>query len=38
MGGGFIFAVSPWLVIPILLVLVFGGVKLAKLLLMALMG
>jgi hypothetical protein len=38
MGAGFMFAVSPWLVIPVLLLLVLGGVKLVKLLLMALKG
>ena len=38
MGGGFVFAVSPWLVIPVLLLLVLGGVKLVKLLLIALKG
>jgi hypothetical protein len=38
MGGGFMFAVSPWLVIPLLLLLVLGGVKLVKLLLMMLKG
>jgi hypothetical protein len=38
MNGGFMFAVSPWLVIPVLLLVVLGGVKLVKLLLMALKG
>ena len=37
-SGGFMFAVSPWLVIPVLLLLVLGGMKLVKLLLMALKG
>ena len=32
------FAVSPWLVIPVLLLLVLGGVKLVKLLVMVLKG
>jgi hypothetical protein len=32
------FAVSVWLVIPVLLLLVLGGVKLVKLFLMALKG
>jgi len=38
MTGGFMFAVPIWLVIPVLLLLVIGGVKLVKLLLMALRG
>jgi hypothetical protein len=38
MGGGFMSAVPGWLVILVLLLLVLGGVKLVKLLLMALKG
>ena len=38
MTGGFTFAVPIWLVIPVLVLLVIGGVKLVKLLLMALRG
>ena len=34
----FYFAIPVWLVIPVLLLLVLGGVKLVKLLLMALNG
>lgn len=38
MLGSFSFAVPVWLLIPLLLLLVFGGVKLVKLLLVALKG
>jgi hypothetical protein len=38
MLGSFSFVVPVWLVIPVLLLLVHGGVKLVKLLLMALKG
>ena len=38
MSGGFMFAVPVWVVIPVLLLLVLGGVKLVKFLLMALKG
>lgn len=37
-SGGFMFAIPGWLVILVLLLLVLGGVKLVKLLLMALKG
>jgi hypothetical protein len=38
MIGSFSFVVPVWLLIPVLLLLVLGGVKLVKLLLMALNG
>ena len=38
MLGSFSFVVPAWLLIPLLLLLVFGGVKLVKLLVMALKG
>lgn len=38
MSGAFMFAVPGWLVILLLLLLVLGGVKVVKLLLMALKG
>jgi hypothetical protein len=38
MTGGFMFSVPIWVVLPVLLLLVLGGVKLVKMLLMALKG
>ena len=38
MAGGFSFVVPMWVVIPVLLLLVLGGFKLVKLVLMALKG
>ncbi len=38
MIGSFSFVVPVWLLIPVLLLLVLGGVKLVKLLVMALKG
>ena len=38
MSGGFGFAIPIWVVGPVLLLVVFGGVKLMKLPLMALKG
>ena len=38
MSGGFMFAVPGWLVILVLVLLVLGGFKVVKLLLMALKG